>query len=208
MYSHSRRGVKEGEDSEMPEDGIDSMQINGKNNRENSLKDNENIVIDKELEKIRKRRLNSDKTFLVNTIRPRTSDDYTLVFGVLAGLIFFGSVFIASSGVIAAESIFVDDTLSGTVFDSEDCLDKRNVMYFEIYSIDENIRVKTQNIDSKKSTIMMVNLDNNENNTTNYFGGLGNQEITLQSEDIDDANYIVYLEVYIWDEIVNLSHLS
>ena len=208
MYSHSRRGVKEGEDSEMPEEGIDSMQINGKNNRENSLKENENIVIDKELEKIRKRRLNSDKTFLVNTIRPRTSDDYTLVFGVLAGLIFFGSVFIASSGVIAAESIFVDDTLSGTVFDSEDCLDKRNVMYFEIYSIDENIRVKTQNIDSKKSTIMIVNLDNNENNTTNYFGGLGNQEITLQSEDIDDGNYIVYLEVYIWDEIVNLSHLS
>ena len=208
MYSHSRKGVKEGEESEMPEEGIDSIQINGKNNRENSLKENENIVIDKELEKIRKRRLNSDKTFLVNTIRPRTSDDYTLVFGVLAGLMFFGSVFIASSGVIAAESIFVDDTLSGTVFDSEDCLDKRNVMYFEIYSIDENIRVKTQNIDSEKSTIMIVNLDNNENNTTNYFGGLGNQEITLQSENIDDGNYIVYLEVYIWDEIVNLSHLS
>ena len=63
MYSHSRKGVKEGEESEMPEEGIDSIQINGKNNRENSLKENENIVIDKELEKIRKRRLNSDKTF-------------------------------------------------------------------------------------------------------------------------------------------------
>ena len=200
--------MKEGEESEMPRNDIDTIQGDERNNRENSLKENENIVIDKELEKIRKRRLNSDKTFLVNTIRPRTSDDYTLVFGVLAGLIFFGSVFIASSGVIAAESIFVDDTLSGTVFDSEDCLDKRNVMYFEIYSIDENIRVKTQNIDSEKSTIMIVNLDNNENNTTNYFGGLGNQEITLHSEDIDDGNYMVYLEVYIWDEIVNLSHLT
>ena len=120
--------MKEGEESEMPRNDIDSIQGDERNNRENSLKENENIVIDKELEKIRKRRLNSDKTFLVNTIRPRTSDDYTLVFGVLAGLIFFGSVFIASSGVIAAESIFVDDTLSGTVFDSEDCLDKRNVM--------------------------------------------------------------------------------
>ena len=200
--------MKEGEESEMPRNNIDSIQGDERNNRENSLKENENIVIDKELEKIRKRRLNSDKTFLVNTIRPSTSDDYTLVFGVLAGIMFFGSVFIASSGVIAAESIFVDDTLSGTVFDSEDCLDKRNVMYFEIYSIDENIRVKTQNIDSEKSTIMIVNLDNNENNTTNYFGGLGNQEITLHSEDIDDGNYMVYLEVYIWDEIVNLSHLT
>ena len=200
--------MKEGEESEMPRNDIDTIQGDERNNRENSLKENENIVIDKELEKIRKRRLNSDKTFLVNTIRPSTSDDYTLVFGVLAGIMFFGSVFIASSGVIAAESIFVDDTLSGTVFDSEDCLDKRNVMYFEIYSIDENIRVKTQNIDSEKSTIMIVNLDNNENNTTNYFGGLGNQEITLHSEDIDDGNYMVYLEVYIWDEIVNLSHLT
>ena len=47
MYSHSRKGVKEGEESEMPEEGIDSIQINGKNNRENSLKENENIVIDK-----------------------------------------------------------------------------------------------------------------------------------------------------------------
>ena len=186
----------EGEDSETPEENTDSEQ------------EYENQVIDKELEKIRNRRLNADKTFLVNTIRPRTSDDYTLVFGVLAGIMFFGSVFIASSGLVVADSIAIDDALSGTILDSEDCTDKRDVMYFEIYTIDEKIRIKTHNVDSEKTTIMSVNLSIGSNDTNRYFGGLGNQEVTLYSEDIGDGNYRVFLDLYIWNEDVNLSYLS
>ena len=186
----------EGEDSETPEENTDSEQ------------EYENQVIDKELEKIRNRRLNADKTFLVNTIRPRTSDDYTLVFGVLAGIMFFGSVFIASSGLVVADSIAIDDALSGTILDSEDCTDKRDVMYFEIYTIDEKIRIKTHNVDSEKTTIMSVNLSIDSNSTNRYFGGLGNQEVTLYSEGIGDGNYRVFLDLYIWNEDVNLSYLS
>ena len=152
--------MREGEDSETPEENTYSEQ------------EYENQVIDKELEKIRNRRLNADKTFLVNTIRPRTSDDYTLVFGVLAGMMFFGSVFIASSGLVVADSIAIDDALSGTILDSEDCIDKRDVMYFEIYTIDEKIRIKTHNVDSEKTTIMSVNLSIDSNDTNRYFGGL------------------------------------
>jgi hypothetical protein len=188
--------VGEGEDYETPEENTDSEQ------------EYENQVIDKELEKIRNRRLNADKTFLVNTIRPRTSDDYTLVFGVLAGIMFFGSVFIASSGLVVADSIAIDDALSGTILDSEDCIDKRDVMYFEIYTIDEKIRIKTHNVDSEKTTIMSVNLSIDSNDTNRYFGGLGNQEVTLYSEDIGDGNYRVFLDLYIWNEDVNLSYLS
>jgi len=188
--------VGEGEDSETPEENTDSEQ------------EYENQVIDKELEKIRNRRLNADKTFLVNTIRPRTSDDYTLVFGVLAGIMFFGSVFIASSGLVVADSIAIDDALSGTILDSEDCTDKRDVMYFEIYTIDEKIRIKTHNVDSEKTTIMSVNLSIDSNSTNRYFGGLGNQEVTLYSEGIGDGNYRVFLDLYIWNEDVNLSYLS
>ena len=188
--------MREGEDSETPEENTDSEQ------------EYENQVIDKELEKIRNRRLNADKTFLVNTIRPRTSDDYTLVFGVLAGIMFFGSVFIASSGLVVADSIAIDDALSGTILDSEDCIDKRDVMYFEIYTIDEKIRIKTHNVDSEKTTIMSVNLSIDSNDTNRYFGGLGNQEVTLYSEDIEDGNYRVFLDLYIWNEDVNLSYLS
>ena len=82
--------VNEGQDSETSERKIDS-ELEDENNSENiNLKENDNQIIDKELKKIRDRRLNADKTFLVNTIRPRTSDDYTLVFGVLVGIIFLG----------------------------------------------------------------------------------------------------------------------
>ena len=200
--------VKEGEDSENSERKIVS-DLEYENNSENiNLKENENQVIDKELKKIRDRRLNADKTFLVNTIRPRTSDDYTLVFGVLVGIMFFGGVFIASSGIVASDSIAVDDALSGTILDSEDCTDKRDVMYFEIYSIDENIRIKTYNVNPEKTTIMSVKIQTDENNTDRYFGGLGNQEVTLYSENIGDGNYKVNMTLYIWNEDVNLSHLT
>ena len=183
--------VNEGQDSETSERKIDS-ELEDENNSENiDLKENDNQIIDKELKKIRERRLNADKTFLVNTIRPRTSDDYTLVFGVLVGIMFFGGVFIASSGIVASDSIAVDNALSGTIFDSEDCTDKRDVMYFEIYSIDENIRIKTYNVNPEKTTIMSVKMQINENNTDRYFGGLGNQEVTLYSENIGDGNYKV-----------------
>ena len=72
---------------------------------ENNLKNLEEDSLDKELDKIRKRRLNADKTFLVNTLIPRKSDDYTLIFGVVCGAIFFGGIFITSSGLITPDSI-------------------------------------------------------------------------------------------------------
>ena len=49
--------------------------------------------LDQELDRIRDRRENPGKSFLVNTIVPRTFDDYTLVFGVMTGLIFFLQLF-------------------------------------------------------------------------------------------------------------------
>ncbi len=55
--------------------------------------DFEQDSIDSELSRIRERRTNPDKRFLVNTILPRTIDDYTLVFGISAGVVFFGTIF-------------------------------------------------------------------------------------------------------------------
>ena len=42
--------------------------------------------LDQELDRIRDRRENPGKSFLVNTIVPKTFDDYTLVFGVMTCL--------------------------------------------------------------------------------------------------------------------------
>jgi len=176
-----------------------------------NLNEAEAQSIDKELEKIRDRRLNSDKTFLVNTIVPRTSDDYTLIFGVICGAIFFGGIFITSSGLIAAESIVIDDKLSGTFFDSEDCTDRRYEVYFEIYSIDENIKIKSHHVDSTMTSILIVNLTNHNDieGTMEYVaGGIGNQDTTIYSEEIKDGHYEIKVEIFIWDEEVNISNLS
>ena len=42
--------------------------------------------VDQELSRIRERRENPGKSFLVNSIVPRKFDDYTLVFGPISGL--------------------------------------------------------------------------------------------------------------------------
>ena len=79
--------------------------------------------LDQELDRIRDRRENPGKSFLVNTIVPKTFDDYTLVFGVMTGLVFFGMITLASSGLVLGDSISIDDTLSGTPLDPNDCVD-------------------------------------------------------------------------------------
>ena len=52
--------------------------------------------IDVELDRIRDRRENPGQSFLYNTVVPQTFDDFTLVFGLMAGLIFFGSISLLS----------------------------------------------------------------------------------------------------------------
>ena len=49
----------------------------------------DNERIDVELDRIRDRRENPGQSFLYNTVVPQTFDDYTLVFGLIAGLVFF-----------------------------------------------------------------------------------------------------------------------
>ena len=178
---------------------------------ENNLKNLEEDSLDKELDKIRKRRLNADKTFLVNTLVPRKSDDYTLIFGVVCGAIFFGGIFITSSGLITPDSIMVDNRISGTFLDSEDCTDRRYEVYFDIFAIDEDIRIKSHHVNEELTSIMIVNFSSKDdiNNTLQYvFGGIGDLENTFDSEDINDGHYEIIVNIYIYDEEVNLSHLS
>ncbi len=178
---------------------------------EDNLQNLEEDSLDKELEKIRNRRLNADKTFLVNTLVPRKSDDYTLIFGVICGAIFFGGIFITSSGLITPDSIMVDNSISGTFLDSEDCTDRRYEVYFDIFAIDENIRIKSHHVNEELTSIMIVNFSSKDdiNNTLEYvFGGMGDLENTFDSKNINDGHYEIIVNIYIYDEEVNLSHLS
>ena len=114
--------------------------------------------LDIELQRIRDRRTNPEKTFMVNTVVPQNFDDYTLVVGIISGLVFFGTVFIASSGLVFADSIAIDDTLSGTVMDKSDCVDKTGEVWLQTWvNQDQDLRVRTQNVQSDSSSIIVVN---------------------------------------------------
>ena len=91
------------------------------------------VKLDQELDRIRDRRENPGKSFLVNTMVPKTFDDYTLVFGVITGLVFFGMITLASSGLILCDSISIDDTLSGTPLDPNDCVDRRGEVWIKTW---------------------------------------------------------------------------
>ena len=109
--------------------------------------------IDLELERIRDRRINPDNSFMVNTIIPQTFDDYTLVFGLIAGALFFGSVFLTSSGLLFEDSITLDDKVSGTFLDPSDCIDKTAVIWFETWvDQDQDLRVLSQNAPTSTSS--------------------------------------------------------
>jgi len=70
--------------------------------------------LDRELDLIRARR-EGDKRFFRGAF-----EDYTLLTGIIIGAVFFGGVFIMSSGWVASDSIVIDKTLSTTPLDPGD----------------------------------------------------------------------------------------
>ena len=74
-------------------------------NSSSEIKHSENNSLDKELDRIRLRRTDKNKKF------PKTFDDVVLIFGLVAGIVFFGGVTLLSSGMLAGDSIILDETL-------------------------------------------------------------------------------------------------
>ena len=168
--------------------------------------------LDIELQRIRDRRTNPEKNFMVNTVVPQTFDDYTLVVGLISGLVFFGTVFIASSGLVLADSIAIDDTLSGTLMDKSDCVDKTGEVWLQTWvNQDQDLRVRTQNVQSDSSSIILVNLTNESGMTAHstILGGTGDHSLTVLHDELDDGSFEVAMTVYVWkSDSTDLSTLS
>ena len=168
--------------------------------------------LDIELQRIRDRRTNPEKNFMVNTVVPQTFDDYTLVVGLISGLVFFGTVFIASSGLVLADSIVVDDTLSGTLMDKSDCVDKTGEVWLQTWvNQDQDLRVRTQNVQSDSSSIILVNLTNESGMVAHstILGGTGDHSLTVLHDELDDGSFEVAMTVYVWkSDSTDLSTLS
>ena len=176
--------------------------------------------IDVELDRIRDRRENPGQSFLYNTVVPQTFDDYTLVFGLIAGLVFFASITIASSGLILGDSILIDDTLSGTPLDPNDCIDKRGEVWVKTWVDEGDLRIESHNVPASSSSAIMVLVWNEsapgsegeiegDAEITLAVGGSGDQSLELSKEELDDGNYRIRIVViYSEDNSTGWSELS
>ncbi len=161
--------------------------------------------LDQELDRIRDRRENPGKSFLVNTIVPKTFDDYTLVFGVMTGLVFFGMITLASSGLVLGDSISIDDTLSGTPLDPNDCVDRRGEVWIKSWVQGDDLEIESHNLETSSTFGILVAVWNEssvesdggvgEPILTMGESGTGDLSIELNSDDLEDGHYIVRIGI-------------
>ena len=149
-----------------------------------ALDEVENDKLDKELNLIRQRR-EGDKRFFRGAF-----EDYTLIVGLIIGAVFFGGVFVMSSGWIAADSIIIDKNLSKTPLDSgEECVDREGQIWFNIFfSADEHvIEVKAYNIDSSNNVVELQI----SNDSWDYLveGELGVESLSMDPSILADGHF-------------------
>ena len=132
--------------------------------------------LDQELDRIRDRRENPGKSFLVNTTVPKTFDDYTLVFGVMTGLVFFGMITLASSGLVIGDSIGIDDTLSGTPLDPNDCVDRRGEVWIKSWVQGDDLEIESHNLEPSSTFGILFAVWNES--STGSDGGIGDPTLT------------------------------
>ncbi len=160
--------------------------------------------LDRELDLIRQRR-EGDRRFFRGAF-----EDYTLIVGLLIGLTFFGSVFVMSSGWVAADSIVIDKTLSQTPLDpGGECVDKRGEIWFNVfYDVDGHVlKVQSHNVDSDAQTVLGLFFVDVE--VSILQGGIGDQILEFDpDENLEQGHYnasVMIVYVSTGDNIESLS---
>ena len=156
----------------------------------------ENNSIDKELDRIRFRRTDKNKKF------PKTFDDAVLIFGLIAGIVFFGGVTLLSSGMFAGDSIILDETLSKTPLDTGgECVDNQGAVSFSIFVENhDDLRIRSKNVLLDKFSVLVVKITNyseSEPYYEFYKSELGNVDISFELEsDINNGHYLLSAQIF------------
>ena len=96
--------------------------------------------IDKELDKIRLRRSRESRGF------PRGLEDFVLIGGLIYGIMFFGGTLAMSAGLLG-NSVALDENLSDTFLDFENCTDPGDEVWLHAWIDDShNIRIDAFNV--------------------------------------------------------------
>jgi len=176
----------------MDEEATVSMSLNSSP----EIKTSENNSLDKELDRIRLRRTDKNKKF------PKTFDDVVLIFGLVAGIVFFGGVTLLSSGMLAGDSIILDETLSKTPLDTGgECVDNLGAVSFSIFIENhDDVKVMSKNVLLDKFSVLVVKI-NNYTDSEPYFeyyeSGIGNVDFSFElEEDVNDGHYLLSAQIF------------
>ena len=176
----------------MGEEATVSMSLNSSP----EIKSSENNSLDKELDRIRLRRTDKNKKF------PKTFDDVVLIFGLVAGIVFFGGVTLLSSGMLAGDSIILDETLSKTPLDTGgECVDNLGAVSFSIFIENhDDVKVMSKNVLLDKFSVLVVKI-NNYTDSEPYFeyyeSGIGNVDFSFElEEDVNDGHYLLSAQIF------------
>ena len=176
--------------------GEEAEQFSDLGNSSEIRKSSENTSIDKELDRIRLRRTDKNKKF------PKTFDDAVLIFGLIAGIVFFGGVTLLSSGMLAGDSIFLDEKLSKTPLDTGgECVDNQGAVSFSIFVENhDEVKIRSKNVQLDRFSVLVVKITNyseSESFIEFYRSDLGNVELSFELEsDIQDGTYLLSAQIY------------
>jgi len=140
--------------------------------------------IDKELDKIRTRRSGESRSF------PRAIEDFVLIGGLIYGILFFGGTLAMSAGMLG-NSVVMDENLSDTFLDFENCTDPGDEVWINAWIDDaHNIRIDAMNVpDEARFTTISYTVSNSEARGT--LGG-GVQEENATTIRIDYSEDVWY----------------
>ena len=165
-------------------------------NSSSEIKHSENNSLDKELDRIRLRRTDKNKRF------PKTFDDVVLIFGLVAGIVFFGGVTLLSSGMLAGDSIILDETLSKTPLDTGgECVDNLGAVSFSIFIENhDDVKVRSKNVLLDKFSVLVVKITNytdSEPYYEYYETDIGNVDFSFElEEDVNDGHYLLSAQIF------------
>ena len=160
------------------------------------IRKSENNSLDKELDRIRLRRTDKSKKF------PKTFDDVVLIFGLIAGIVFFGGVTLLSSGMLAGDSITLDENLSKTPLDTGgECVDNKGAVSFTIFIENhDEVKIRSKNVLLDKFSVLVVKITNysdSEPYYEYYKSEIGNVEFSFEvEEDVIDGHYLLSAQIY------------
>ena len=147
-----------------PEELLEHFELDqdGKVTVEEFTEEHKHDRIDKELERLKKRRSDGGRRFI------RGFEDIVLFGGVVYGAVFLITMTVLSSGLLMADDVDVDHYLSTTFVDpGPECIDNSNNTWMKVW-IDENVnlRVRAYNLPSGTEVGMRWQFGVSEDNAT------------------------------------------